>query len=230
MEQYVRQNFEKAMQLPMPTKTFAKLKATDNFISLTVRPGIINKHLTGVQLHVLAQLADEGAVKYSAGHNFIVSVHEEMLEEVVQRLTDVALYVVPPTPSAMMKCCDFCDGDELAALPIAEELLREIEQMPLKKRVRIGFNACTLACYNAVRDDLALIYHKGKFDIYGGAIPMGRRASSGEILARNIPEPYIIECVKKLLVHYNTSDVEEFFRFIKKEKVSIQQYLKGDGS
>lgn len=230
MEQYVRQNFEKAMQLPMPTKTFAKLKAADHFIALTVRPGIINKHLTSAQLNVLAKLAGEGAVKYSAGHSFIVSVHEGMLDEVMQRLTDVELYVVPPTPSAIMKCCDFCDGDELAALPIAKELLREIEQMPLKKRVRIGFNACTLACYNAVQDDLALIYHKGKFDIYGGAIPMGRRASSGELLAKNIPEQYIIECVEKLLLHYNTSNVEKFFRFIKKEKESIQQYLKGDWS
>lgn len=226
METFVRQNFEKAMELPMPEKTFAKLKAADRFLSITVRPGIINKHLTGDQLNVLATLANDGAVKYSAGHGFIVSVHEDMLDEVIQRLTDVVLYVVPPVPSAVMKCCDFCDGDELAALPIAKELLQEIEQMPLKKRVRIGFNACTLACYNAVQDDLALIYHKGKFDVYGGAVPMGRRASSGELLAKNIPEQHILACVKKLLHRYNSSPIEGFLQFIHKEKEHIQHYLK----
>lgn len=101
------QNFEKAMALPMPTKTFAKLNVEKEFVSLTIRPGLINKHLTQDQLITLSNLASHGAVKYSAGHGFIVSIHQDFLEEALEKLTVVGLYAVNPQPSAVVKCCDF---------------------------------------------------------------------------------------------------------------------------
>ncbi|HEY4622337.1 MAG TPA: sulfite reductase [Solibacillus sp.] len=219
------QNFEKAMALPMPTKTFAKLNVEKEFVSLTIRPGLINKHLTQDQLIALSRLASHGAVKYSAGHGFIVSVHQDFLEEALEKLTVVGLYAVNPQPSAVVKCCDFCDGERLEALSITEKFLQEIEQFPLKKRIRIGLNACTSACYNAVRDDIALIYHDGKFDLYAGAIQMGRRANSGELLVKKIDESKIIQVVYELLQLFERSTFKEFHGFIRKEKLNIQQTL-----
>ncbi len=222
MKQYMKQNFDNAMKLPMPGKTFAKLGAKGDYVALQVRPGLINKHVTSEQLITLANLEKEGSVKYSAGHSFIVTIQQNSMEEAIEMLTQVGLYVVPPTPCATLKCCDFCDGDVLDALPLARQLLLQIEQMPMKQRIRIGFNACTLACYNAVQDDLGLVFHNGKVDVYGGAIPMGRRARSGQLLMKNVPEQQILNIIQQLLTLYNTSPVEKFATFIKREKATIQ--------
>lgn len=227
MKYFTNKNFEQALQLPMPKKTFAKLKATGDYVALIVRPGLINKHLSSDQLIVLAKLEESGAVKYSAGHSFIVSVHRSNVEHAIQKLTEVNLYVTSQTPSALFKCCDFCDGDVIDALPLAKDLLQQVEQMPLKRTVRIGFNACTQACYNAVQDDLALIFHNGKVDVYGGAIPMGRRASSGHLLLTNISESQITEIVKDILRKYNDSSIEKFAGFVHKNKAYFEQLQEG---
>lgn len=227
MQEYAKKNFKKALQLPMPNKTFAKLKATDDYVALIVRPGLINKHLTSDQLMVLANLEKSGDVKYSAGHSFIVTVHRSHVEQAMEKLTEVNLYVASQTPSALFKCCDFCDGDLLDGLPLAKDLLEQVEQMPLKNRVRIGFNACTQACYNAVQDDLALIFHNGKVDIYGGAIPMGRRASSGHLLLKKVPENQVIDLVKNILGKYNASSIDKFSAFVHKNKTYFDQLLEG---
>ncbi|MER2037279.1 MAG: hypothetical protein ABS944_03970 [Solibacillus sp.] len=50
MKQCFDQNFICALQLPMPTKTFAKLNSNGKYIALTVRLGLINKHLSSKQL------------------------------------------------------------------------------------------------------------------------------------------------------------------------------------
>lgn len=227
MQEYAKKNFEQALQLPMPNKTFAKLKAMDDYVALIVRPGLINKHLTSDQLIVLANLEKSGAVKYSAGHSFIVTVHRSNIELAMEKLTEVNLYVASQTPGALVKCCDFCDGDVLDALPFAKDLLEQVEQMPLKSRVRIGFNACTIACYNAVQDDLALIFHNGKVDVYGGAIPMGRRASSGHLLLKKIPENQVIDIVKNILEKYNASSNEKFAAFVHQNKAYFEQLQEG---
>ena len=220
-----QQNFEEAMKLPMPNKSFATLNIDGEFLSVTVRPGLINKHLTSEQLQVLAAVEQNGAVKYSASHGFIVSIPKNDLEETLQSLTKVGLYAIPSKPCAVVKCCDFCDGERLEALPIAEKLLRLVEQYPLEKRIRIGFNACTLACYNAVQDDLALIYYDGKFDVYAGAIQMGRRANSGQLLLKKIDEAQIISVVCTLLEKYKNADSEKFSSFIQQEQDLAQQIL-----
>src|SRR5690606_3955589 len=89
MQEYAKKNFEKALQLPMPNKTYAKLKAMDDYVALIVRPGLINKHLSSDQLIVLANLEESGAVKYSAGHSFIVTVHRSNVEQAMEKLTEV---------------------------------------------------------------------------------------------------------------------------------------------
>ncbi|WP_413367755.1 hypothetical protein [Lysinibacillus sp. 3P01SB] len=59
------------------------------------------------------------------------------------------------------------------------ELLQSIEGMASKKRLRIGFNAGDSACYNAVYDDITLIYHDGYVDLTAGAVQMGDMQSLG---------------------------------------------------
>ncbi|WP_332649837.1 sulfite reductase [Lysinibacillus sp. 54212] len=216
MEELYRANFKQAMLLPMPEKTYAKLNKNDEYTCLTVRSGIINKHFTPQQFALLASLAEQGAVKYSANHSLLVSVKTEILPQIIEQLTVVGLYVVPPRACAVLKCCDFCDGDRLEALPIATELLNAFEKIPLKRRIRIGFNACTSACYNAVQDDVALVYHRGHFDLYAGAIPMGRSASSGKKILTRVPEAHIEEILSVLLELYNASQTEKFSTFIKR--------------
>ena len=225
MNEFFKTNLEQALQLQMPNKSFASLNMQDDFVSIMVRPGLINKHLTAKQLEVLVMVEKFGAVKSSANHGFIVSIPKIRLEMTIEAFTKVGLYAIPNQPSATIKCCDFCDGERLEALPIAEKLLQVVEQFPLEKRVRIGFNACTEACYNAVYDDLALIYYNGKFDLYAGAIQMGRRANAGKLLVKKIEEEQILTVVQYLLERFEQSNCKTFSSFIQKEQ-HLEQELR----
>lgn len=227
MNEYFRENRQQALQLKMPNKSFASLNEKNEYVAMIVRPGLINKHLTTQQLAVLAEIEPFGAVKYSANHGFIVSIPKTRLQATIEAFTNVGLYAITNEPSAIVKCCDFCDGDRLEALPIAEQLLRVVEQAPLKKRIRIGFNACTLACYNAVYDDLALIYYNGKFDVYAGAIQMGRRANAGTLLLKKIDEAHIVRVVQLIVERFDQSACDKFSTFIQTEK-NLKQQLFSD--
>lgn len=233
MMTYYERNLAQANNLPMPEKSYTHLNVNKTFTNLTVRPGLINKHVTAAQLHVLAQLETYGALKYSANHSFLLATPNDRLEQTVEALTAVGLYAIAPTTCAIVKCCDFCDGDKQQGLPLAMQLIEAVEQLPLKQRIRIGFNACTLACYNAVQDDIAVIFHKGHVDIYAGAITMGRRAAPSTLLVRKLPQQQAVQAVQFMLSSFEASPISKFATFIAKHQQLRQQlleHLKGEHS
>lgn len=99
-----------------------------------------------------------------------------------------------------------------------KEMLQFIEGMASKKRLRIGFNACASACYNAVYDDIALIYHDGYVNLTAGAVQMGRHAKPGELLVKKVPEAFVFVLVQKLIERYSveSSEIETFAVYIKR--------------
>ncbi len=218
IKELLQQNFQQASILPMPKDTYATLSQRDDYAYVSVAPGIINKHFTGEQLLVLAQVTENGAVKYSASHTLLLSIPKHELNQAVEQLTKVGLYVVPTGACAVLKCCDFCDGERLEALPVVKQMLQSIEGMAAKKRLRIGFNACASACYNAVYDDIAIIYHNGQADLLAGAVQMGRHAKPGKLLIRKVPEFFITQLVQKLIDRYSqeSHEKETFAVYIKR--------------
>ncbi|MEC1177119.1 precorrin-3B methylase [Metasolibacillus meyeri] len=211
----------------MPTKTFATLKEQGDYTCLSVAPGIVNKHFTAQQLLTIAQLAGEtGAIKYSAAHRLLVSVETARVEEVTAAFQEVDLYIYPAGNVATFKWCDFCDGEKLHAKDLAEQLFTEVEGLATKYRLRIGFNACASACYNAVYDDIALVYYQEQVDIWVGAVPMGRHAKPGKLVAKKVPAQDITGLLIALLNFYNTNakDNEEFYKFAKRQQF-FQEWL-----
>lgn len=217
----------------MPEKTFATLRRTGDFTCLSIAPGIVNKHFTSAQLLTIAQIAGQtGAIKYSAAHRLLVTVETARLEEVEQAFEKVGLYIYPSGMNATFKWCDFCDGEKLEAKSVAEELFAEIEGYATISRVRIGFNACAEACYNAVYDDIALVYHNEAFDIWIGAVPMGRHAKAGHLIAKKVPATTITVLLQALLDFYNKEarPQEPFYRFAKRHGYFEQWFAEKRGS
>ena len=93
----------------------------------------------------------------------------------MQALQEAGLYVAPSGSIIAMKACDFCDGEKMEAAPITEQLYHAIAGITVPARVRVNINGCASACYNAVYDDIGLVYQQESFDVYLGAVPMGQR-------------------------------------------------------
>ncbi len=211
----------------MPNKTFATLREEGDFTCLSVAPGIINKHFSAKQLTTIAEMVgDTGAIKYSASHCLLITVEAQRVEKIIEAFEAVDLYVLPKGNVALFKWCDFCDGQELPALELAQELYDAVEGFETKQRVRIGFNACASACYNAVYDDIGLVYHSGSVDIWVGAIPMGRQAKPGVLVAKKVPEQRLTSLLLALLQLYNeqAKDHEAFSKFAKRHDF-LQQWF-----
>lgn len=222
----MQKNFKQAISLPMPEHTYATLKKQGDYSYFSVAPGVINKHFTSEQLVKLAEVSKNGALKYSASHTLLVTIPAEEETAALEQLIEAGLYIVPTGACAVLKCCDFCDGEQLEALPLAREMMQTIQGLPVKKRLRIGFNACASACYNAVYDDIALIYHDGCVDLLAGAVQMGRHAKPGRLLLKKIPEAHVIPIVQKLMNKYSEESQEkETFAVYIKRNPELAQWL-----
>lgn len=106
-------------------------------------------------------------------------------------------------------------------------MLQSIEGMASKKRIRIGFNACASACYNAVYDDIAVIYHDGYGDLLAWAVQMGRHAKPGQLLVKKVPEAFVLVLVQKLIDRYSMESCEiETFAVYIKSHLELAEWLK----
>ncbi|MFJ7954037.1 precorrin-3B methylase [Lysinibacillus sp. NPDC096418] len=192
-----------AFKYNIPDKTFAKLNTVGEFTRLAVSPGIINKHYTPVQFQKIAEVIGEnGAIKYSASYSILLSVPTIDVPEVRQKLEQAGLYISQQGPIVSMKACDFCDGDKMEAAAITEALYERLEGIEVPKRLRVNMNGCASACYNAVYDDIGLVYQKDSFDVYLGAVPMGRHAQAGELFAKKVPVQFIEQLLQAIITDY----------------------------
>lgn len=181
-----------AFQKNVPDQTFETLNRHGEFTRLAVSPGIINKHYTPAQFQKIAEIVGEkGAIKYSASYSILVSIPTSAVTEAMQALREVGLYVAPSGPIIAMKACDFCDGEKMEAAPITEQLYHALEGIEVPARVRVNINGCASACYNAVYDDIGLVYQQESFDVYLGAVPMGAKAQAGTLFAKKVGVEHI---------------------------------------
>ncbi|MFJ7736607.1 precorrin-3B methylase [Lysinibacillus sp. NPDC097287] len=187
----------------IPDKTFAKLNTEGEFTRLAVSPGIINKHYTPLQFQKIAEVIGEnGAIKYSASYSILLSVPTIEVPRMRQELEEAGLYIAQQGHIVSMKACDFCDGDKMEAAMITEELYERLEGTEVPKRLRVNMNGCASACYNAVYDEIGLVYQKDSFDVYLGAVPMGRHAQAGELFAKKVPVQFIEQLLQAIIAGY----------------------------
>ena len=189
----------------IPDKTFAKLNTEGEFTRLAVSPGIINKHYTPEQFQKIAEIIGEkGAIKYSTSYSILLSVPTIEVSRTIKELEQVGLFIAQQGSIVSMKACDFCDGDKMEAAAITEILYERLVGIEVPKRLRINMNGCASACYNAVYDDIGLVYQKDSFDVYLGAVPMGRHAQAGELFANKVPVQFIEQLLQAIITCYQS--------------------------
>lgn len=207
----------------IPDKTFAKLNTEGVFTRLAISPGIINKHYTPAQFQKIAEIVgDKGAIKYSASYSILLAVPTTELTTIKRQLEEAGLYIAQQGNIVAMRACDFCDGDRMEAAPITEELFRKLEGITVPKRLCINMNGCASACYNAVYDEIGLVYQKDSFDVYLGAVPMGKQAQAGELFAKKVSVQYIEKLLQNIIKLYkeNARVEEPFHKFYRRTKTA----------
>lgn len=168
-----------------------------------VSPGVANKKISTQQMMLLAEVAGErGEIEYTPHHQMILRVPTADPESVTSRLREAGLMLSPTGDVLQVKACDFCDGEKKDGIPYAEELQRILGGKPMPKETRIGFNGCGMACYQAVTEDIGIVFRKGKFDLFLGAKTVGRNAHSGIPVAEGIPKEEIVPLVERIVTRF----------------------------
>lgn len=210
-----------AFHTNIPDRTFEKLNSNGDFTRLAISPGIINKHYTPAQFQTIAKVVGEiGAIKYSASYSILLSIPTVDVANTIVELENAGLYVAKQGPIVAMKACDFCDGDKMEAAPITEQLYHSLEGITVPTRLRLNVNGCASACYNAVYDDIGLVYQQESFDVYLGAVPMGANAQAGTLFAKRVGVEHIENFLKQIIELYkeHARPNEPFYKFYRRTK------------
>lgn len=208
-----------AFRSNIPERTFEKLNIDGQFTRLAVSPGIINKHYTPAQFQKIAEVVgDSGAIKYSASYNLLLSIPTQTVQDVISELQEAGLYMTPSGSIVAFKACDFCDGERMEAAEITEQLYIELQGQTVPSRLRLNVNGCASACYNAVYDDIGLVYQKDSFDVYLGAIPMGAKAQAGTLFAKGVSVQEIASFLQLIIGVYqqHARPNEPFYKFYRR--------------
>ncbi|AMX83530.1 cobalt-precorrin-3B C(17)-methyltransferase [Geobacillus subterraneus] len=196
-------------------------KAETVLFEAAVSPGVANKQFTAEQLLVLAEtVGPDGKMTYTPDHYIKIERMTDDPDGLVAKLTAAGLTVTPVGEVLTVKACDFCDGEKKDAIPYAEELARRFGGMALPKELKLGINGCGMACYGAVREDIGLVYRKGKFDLFLGGKTVGRNAHPGQLVAEGLPPEEIVAIMTEVIEQYKEHAYpnERFHKFFSRVK------------
>lgn len=184
-----------------------------------VSPGVGNKKFTARQMALLAEIAgDEGELEYTPDHQIVLRVPCADPEELVGRLRDERLIVMPIGDVFKVKACDFCNMEKDDAVPVAEHLQVVLGGLQAPKETSIALNGCGMACYGAVLEDIGIVYRKGGYDLFLGGKKFGRNAHAAQPVAEGIPGEQITDIVENVIAEYKAKGHpnERFHKFFKR--------------
>ncbi|RBW67890.1 precorrin-3B C(17)-methyltransferase [Bacillus taeanensis] len=201
-----------------------------SIFELAVSPGIANKKFTSEQMMTLAEVVgSEGSMEYTPHHQIYLRIPTSEPEVITKKLSDVGFLLEPIGDVFQLKACDFCEGEKKDSIPYAEELHRKLSGFELPKELKVGFNGCGMACYGAVKEDIGIVFRKGKFDLFLGAKTVGRTAHAGQPVAEGIEPEKIIEVIENIVYEYKEKGHpnERFFKYFKRVG-NVQDYTYKD--
>jgi cobalt-factor III methyltransferase len=184
-----------------------------------VSPGVANKKFTPRQMLALAELAGEkGEIEYTPHHQIILRVPTADPGTVTDRLRQLGLVLMPTGDVVQVKACDFCDGEKKDGIAYAEEIHQKLGGQEMPKELKIGFNGCGMACYGAVKEDIGIVFRKGKFDLFLGAKTVGRNAHAGIPVAEGIAPEEIVPLIERIVARYKRDAFpnERFHKFFQR--------------
>jgi len=185
-----------------------------------VSPGVANKKMTPRQMMVLGELAGErGEIEYTPHHQILLRIPTQHPNEIVARLRQEGFLLAPVGDVVRVKACDFCNGEKHDSIPYAEAIQAKLGGAQVPKELNIGFNGCGMACYGAVREDIGIVYRKGKFDLFLGAKTVGRNAHAGVPVAEGIAAEEIVPLVERIVRRFQQEAFpnERFHKFFKRK-------------
>ncbi len=194
--------------------------AQESIFECSVSPGVANKKFSPQQMIVLAEVAgDRGEIEYTPHHQIILRVPTRDPEAVTARLRQEGLLLMPVGDVVQVKACDFCNGEKHDSIPYAEELQARLGGAQVPKELKIGFNGCGMACYGAVKEDIGIVFRKGKFDLFLGAKTVGRNAHAGVPVAEGIEPEEIVPLVERIVDRFRQEGFpnERFHKFFKRK-------------
>lgn len=190
-----------------------------DLFEVTVSPGVANKKVTAQQLALLGEIAgDQGEVIYTPDHYLLLRIPTKEPEPIIQRLMEAGFLLGPVGDVVQVKACDFCEGRKATAIPYAEQLQQKLGGQAVPKVVHIGFNGCGMACYQAVNEDLGIIYRKGGFDLFLGGKTVGRTAHPGRQVATGLTPEQLLSAVEQIVAAYQEegNPNERFYKFFER--------------
>jgi precorrin-3B C17-methyltransferase len=190
-----------------------------DLFEVAVSPGVANKKMTAQQLALLGEIiGDQGEIVYTPDHYFLLRIPTEKPAPIVQQLTEAGFLLGPLGDVVQVKACDFCDGRKAAAIPYAEQLQQKLGGQAVPKVVHIGFNGCGMACYQAVNEDLGIVYRKGGFDLFLGGKTVGRDAHPGRQVATGLTPEQLLSTVERIIEAYQKDGYsnERFYKFFER--------------
>jgi cobalt-factor III methyltransferase len=191
----------------------------ESIFELAVSPGVANKKFTPEQMMVLAEVTGQkGTMEYTPHHQIILRIPTANPDEITRKLRSVNLSLSPIGDVLVVKACDFCDGEKSDSITYAEEIQERLGGIDLAKELMLGFNGCGMACYGAVKEDIGIVYRKGKFDLFLGAKTVGRTAHAGQPVAEGIEPENIVEVIENIVREYKEKGHpnERFYKFFKR--------------
>lgn len=193
----------------------------ESIFELAVSPGVANKFFTPDQMRTLADVVGEnGTMEYTPDHLIVLKIPTIEPQTITERLRGVGFLLAPVGDVLSLKACDFCYGEKHDSIPYAEQLQEALGGMSLPKALHIGFNGCGMACYQAVFDDIGIVFRRGKFDLFIGAKPVGRTAHAAQPVAEGIEPEMLIPLVTEIIDEYkaNAHPNERLFKYFKRVK------------
>ncbi|MBS2772397.1 precorrin-3B C(17)-methyltransferase [Anoxybacillus rupiensis] len=216
----VRKTAEEALQ-KVAIRQYEQARAIEEIFELAVSPGVANKAFTPQQMLLIAEMVgNRGKMMYTPDHYLKLEMLTDRPDDMVRKLKEAGLVVMPIGNVLTVKACDFCDGEKKEGIPYAEQLHEKLGGMALPKELKLGINGCGMACYGAVREDIGIVYRKGAFDLFLGGKTIGRNAYPGQLVAEGIPPEQIVPVVIQIIQEYKEHGHpnERFHKFFQRVK------------
>jgi cobalt-factor III methyltransferase len=190
-----------------------------SILELAVAPGVANKKISPAQMTALLNVVGEdGEIEYTPNHHLLLRISTSEPQEIVTALEAAGLTVQPIGNVVQVKACDFCSGEKHESIPQAEEIGRRLAGISVPKELKIGFAGCAMACYGSVMEDIAVVFRRGKFDLFLGGKSIGRNAHAAQQVAEGLPADEIVYIVEGIVAEYKAKGYpdERFHKFFKR--------------
>lgn len=188
-------------------------------LEVALSPGVANKKFTPVQLAGLTEIVGEtGELEYTTAHQMVLRVLTTQPLQLAEQLRQLGFWVFPVGNVVKVKACDFCDGDKEDGVPFAEDLTARIGGLSVPKELCVGFNGCAMSCYGAVHEDIALVFRKGRVDLFLGGKTTGRYARPAQRVAEGIAAYEAVDLVEQIVRDYQRDAFpdERFHKYFKR--------------